>query len=78
MKSLSLKVEDSIIKETDELIKDIKISRNQYINQAIDYYNKLKKRKQLENKLKRASQLVNKNSIDVLAEFDEIEITYED
>lgn len=78
MKSLSLKIEDSIIKETDELIKEIKISRNQYINQAIEYYNRHKKRKQLELRLNNASKLVSKNSMDVLAEFEDINIDYED
>ena len=75
MKSLSLKIEDSIINETDELIKDIKISRNQYINQAIAYYNNIKKKNKIEKQLKDSSKLVAKSSMEVLKEFEELEET---
>jgi metal-responsive CopG/Arc/MetJ family transcriptional regulator len=77
MKSLSLKIEDSIIKETDELIKDIKISRNQYINQAIAYYNNIKKKNKIEKQLRDSSKLVAKNSMEVLKEFEELEETFD-
>jgi len=77
MKSLSLKIEDSIINETDELIKDIKISRNQYINQAIAYYNNIKKKNKIEKQLRDSSKLVAKSSMEVLKEFEELEETFE-
>jgi hypothetical protein len=77
MKSLSLKIEESIIKETDELIKDIKISRNQYINQAIAFYNNIKKKNKIEKQLRDSSKLVAKNSMEVLKEFEELEETFE-
>jgi|LakMenE18May11ns_1017448.scaffolds.fasta_scaffold8805570_1 predicted transcriptional regulator len=77
MKSLSLKIEESIIKETDELIKDIKISRNQYINQAIAYYNNIKKKNKIEKQLRDSSKLVAKNSMEVLKEFEELEETFD-
>ena len=77
MKSLSLKIEDSIINETDELIKDIKISRNQYINQAIAYYNNIKKKNKIEKQLKDSSKLVARSSMEVLKEFEELEETFE-
>lgn len=78
MKSLSLKIEDSIINETDELIKDIKISRNQYIIQAIAFYNKIKKRKQLEARMKRAVNAVGNSSLEVLHEFELLEDKFDD
>ena len=77
MKSLSLKIEDSIINETDELIKDIKISRNQYINQAIAFYNNIKKKNKIEKQLRDSSKLVAKNSMEVLKEFEELEETFD-
>jgi hypothetical protein len=77
MKSLSLKIEDSIINETDELIKDIKISRNQYINQAIAFYNTIKKKNKIEKQLRDSSKLVAKSSMEVLKEFEELEETFE-
>jgi hypothetical protein len=78
MKSLSLKIEDSIINETDELIKDIKISRNQYIIQAIAFYNKIKKRKLLEARMKRAVNAVGNSSLEVLHEFELLEDKFDD
>jgi metal-responsive CopG/Arc/MetJ family transcriptional regulator len=78
MKSLSLKIEDSIINETDELIKDIKISRNQYIIQAIAFYNKIKKRKKLEARMKRAVNAVGNSSLEVLHEFELLEGKFDD
>ena len=78
MKSLSLKIEDSIINETDELIKDIKISRNQYIIQAIAFYNKIKKRKLLEARMKRAVNDVGNSSLEVLHEFELLEDKFDD
>jgi len=77
MKALSLKIEDSIINETDELIKDIKISRNQYINQAIAYYNNIKKKNKIEKQLRDSSKLVANSSMEVLKEFEELEETFE-
>jgi hypothetical protein len=78
MKALSLKIEDSIINETDELIKDIKISRNQYIIQAIAFYNKMKKRKLLEARMKRAVKAVENSSLEVLHEFELLEDKFDD
>ena len=47
MKALSLKLDDSVFTETEQLITHIKKSRNRYINEALDYYNKVQKRKLL-------------------------------
>lgn len=73
MKTISLKIDDSIFGETESIVSIIKKSRNRYINEAIDYYNKVQKRKILEQKLKIESLLVKDNSISVLREFENIE-----
>ncbi len=73
MKIISLKIDDSIFGETESIVSIIKKSRNRYINEAIDYYNKVQKRKILEQKLKSESLLVKDNSISVLKEFENIE-----
>ncbi|MEA3358452.1 MAG: type II toxin-antitoxin system PemK/MazF family toxin, partial [Thermodesulfobacteriota bacterium] len=46
---------------------------NRYINEAIDYYNRLQKRKILEQKIQNESLLVRNNSMSVLKEFERIE-----
>lgn len=73
MKNVSLKIDDSIFVETEKILSKIKKPRNRYINEAIDYYNKLQKRLLLEKKLKQESELVMKDSMTVLKEFEEID-----
>lgn len=52
MKIISLKIDDSIFEETETILSTIKIPRNRYINEAIEYYNKVQKGQILEKKLK--------------------------
>jgi len=73
MKTLSLKLDDSVFTETEQLITHIKKSRNRYINEALDYYNKVQKRKLLALKLERESKLVKDESLTVLHEFEMID-----
>lgn len=42
--SVSLKLENQTFVEINEIVKGTNISRNKYINEALKYYNKLKKR----------------------------------
>ena len=46
---------------------------NEYINNSVEYCNKIQKRKILENKLAKESKLVNKDSLDVLKEFEKLD-----
>ncbi len=73
MKTVSLKIDDSIFGETEKILSRIKKPRNRYINEAIDYYNRLQRRLMLEKKLKRESDLVKKDSMSVLKDFEEID-----
>ena len=70
MKTVSLKIDDSIFGETEMIISRIKTSRNRYINEAIDYYNKIQKRQLLEQKLAKESNLVREDSLNVLNDFE--------
>lgn len=72
MKTLSLKLEDQIFNETEGVISKIKKTRNRYINEAVDFYNKYNKRKILAAKLSKESRLVQEESMSVLAEFERI------
>lgn len=73
MKNVSLKIDDSIFGETEKILSRINKPRNRYINEAIEYYNRLQRRLLLENKLKAESELVKNDSMKVLREFEEVE-----
>ena len=73
MKTISLKIDDSIFVETENILSKIKKPRNRYINEALEYYNKIQRRKILESKLKKESALVKDESLSVLNEFEEID-----
>jgi predicted transcriptional regulator len=73
MKTVSLKIDDSIFGETEKILSRIKKPRNRYINEAIEYYNKLQRKQILEKKLKKESGLVAADSMSVLKDFEEID-----
>jgi predicted transcriptional regulator len=73
MKTVSLKIDDSIFGETEKILSKIKKPRNRYINDAIDYYNRIQKRAILEKKLKKESELIKADSMEVLKDFEEID-----
>lgn len=70
MKTISLKIDDSIFRETEKVLSTINIPRNRYINEAIEYYNKVQKRQILEKRLRAESELVGKDSMRILKEFE--------
>ena len=73
MKTLSLKIDDSIFGETESILLKMQQSRNRYINEAIAFYNRVQKRKLLEKRLKKESLVVKDNSVKVLNEFENID-----
>ncbi len=73
MKTVSLKIDDSVFGETEKILSRINISRNRYINEAVDYYNKVQKRQILEKQLKVESELVKNESMNILKEFEKID-----
>ena len=72
-KNLSLKLRDDIYKETEKIIRKTRTPRNAYINAAISFYNKLKKRALLKKELARESLIVRDNSMEVLETFEALE-----
>ena len=66
MKTLSLKLDDAVFAETEMVIGHAKISRNRYINEALDFYNKLQKRNLLAVQLETESKLVRAESLNIL------------
>jgi hypothetical protein len=73
MRTISLKIDESIFGDTENIIARIKKPRNRYINEALEYYNKIQNRKILESKLEKESALVREESISVLNEFESID-----
>jgi len=73
MQNVSLKIDDSIFGETEKILSRIKKPRNRYINEAIEYYNRLQKRVLIEERLRTESELVKAESMKVLKEFEEVD-----
>ncbi|MDO8897243.1 MAG: hypothetical protein Q7V19_06300 [Bacteroidales bacterium] len=76
MKTISLKIDDSIFGETEKILSRINKTRNRYINDALEYYNYHQRRILIEKKLKVESELVKNETLIVLNEFEKID--YED
>lgn len=70
MKKISIELDDTIFGETEKILSKIKKPRNKYINEALEYYNRLQRRMYLEKILKIESDLVSKESKLVLTEFE--------
>lgn len=73
MKTISLKLDESIFGETEKILPTVKKSRNRYINDAVDYYNRIQRRLILEKRMRQESGLVKENSMSVLKDFEEID-----
>lgn len=72
MKTISLKIDDRVFVETEEILSQIQKPRNIYINEAIKNYNRLQKKALLEDRLKLESSLVRQESLNVLKEFETV------
>jgi len=72
MKTLSLKLDDKIFDEAEELTSKLKLARNRYINEAVNIYNLYNKRRLLKKQLVKESKLTSEDSIDILHEFEKL------
>lgn len=73
MKTLSLKLDDTVFQETEQVVTKLKKPRNRYINEALLYYNRLQRKRLLAKKLEVESKLVQAESLKVLAEFENLD-----
>ena len=73
MKTLSLKLDEMVYEETEKLLEKIKKPRNRYINEALQYYNHIQKKKIISEQLMIESKLVSDESMNVLNEFEKHE-----
>ena len=72
MKTLSLKLDDKIFDEAEELTAKLKLARNRYINEAVSIYNLYNRRKLLKKQLMNESNLSRIDSMDILHEFEKL------
>lgn len=77
MKTISLKIDDLIFGETENILISIKKPRNRYINDALEYYNNAQKRILLQKKMHFESKLVSESSMEALKEFEQIDNLHE-
>ena len=73
MKTLSLKLDDTVFQETELVVTKLKKPRNRYINEALLYYNRLQRKRLLAKKLYEESKLIRAESLTVLAEFENLD-----
>lgn len=73
MKTLSLKLDDEIFEETEQLLEKINIPRNRYINEALVHYNRIQKKEIIANQLKLESELIQNESLRILKEFENLD-----
>lgn len=76
MKNISLKIDDSIFGETEKILSGTKKTRNRYINEAIDYFNKHQRQLMLEKRLKNEFELVKSDSMFILKDFEEMDYAH--
>ncbi len=73
MKNLSLKMDDTVFNETEKIIAKISKNRNRYINEAVEFYNLLQKRRIISRQLQKESKIVQEESMKVLYEFEKLQ-----
>lgn len=73
MKTLSLKLDDTILNETEKIINRIIKPRKRYISEAIEHYNKIQRNQILEKRLKIESNMVKEDSMNFLNDFEKID-----
>lgn len=72
MKTLSLKLDNKIFDETEQITSTLKLARNRYINEAVNIYNLFNKRKLLKKQLAKESKLTSSNAMEILHEFEQL------
>ncbi len=72
MKTLSLKLDDKIFDDAEEMTSKLNLARNRYINEAVDMYNLFNKRRLLKKQLIKESALTIDDSMEMLREFEKL------
>ena len=72
-KLLSLKLQDDVFRDTEEVLRHLQKPRNAYLNEAVNFYNSLWRRKILKEALAQESAMVAGDSLEVLEVFEQLE-----
>ena len=72
MKNLSLKLDDEIFLETEKVVEKLGTTRNRYINEALEIYNRYYNRKMLRDQLVKESHAAYGSSRDILDEYERL------
>ncbi len=72
-KLLSLKMDDKIFEETENVLKKLHLPRNAYINQAVNFYNRCQKRFIIKKKLKKEVKSLREDTQKFLKSFELLE-----
>ncbi len=69
----SLKMNDQIYQTAESMLRKTKMSRNAYINRAVDFFNRMQKRKTLAKAFRIESKKVASESLRTLHAFEALE-----
>jgi metal-responsive CopG/Arc/MetJ family transcriptional regulator len=75
--AVSLKLDQQIFEDVNQIIKQLDTSRNKYINEALSYYNKMQKKNAIQEQLKIELALIKESSMEVLREMEALPDDYE-
>ncbi|MEQ9231710.1 MAG: hypothetical protein RIF46_13585 [Cyclobacteriaceae bacterium] len=78
MKNLSLKLNEDIFEDVEEIVGSIKVKRNKYINDALAYYNNLHKRRLMKIRLAEESKATYGSSMEILTELEALDDNFLD
>ncbi len=73
MKTLSLKLENRLFEEVEDLTNSMKLARNRYINEAVEFYNSYNKRRLLKAQIEKEQILIGNKSLEILHEFEALD-----
>jgi hypothetical protein len=73
MVNLSLKLDEEVFSEVERNLKLLKISRNAYINEALNFFNKLNKKKEIRQLIKEDIKKLGNADMEVLNDFEVLE-----
>jgi hypothetical protein len=66
-------MDDTVFQETKAILTKVGKNRNRYINEAVQFYNIVQKRKLLARQLKKESKFAREESMRILEEFESLE-----
>ncbi len=72
MKTLSLKLDEDIFDETEEITSKMNLPRNRYINEAVKVFNMYNRKKMIKAQLRKESLLCSEDSMEVLKDFEQL------